>query len=92
MRRTTSAVVAVLTIIGLVSPVDANISGACDPKKQRCPATVVKYKNCTELRKVHSKGVARDSKAAGKTGATVDAATYKANAGADRDKDGIACE
>jgi len=79
-----------LAIVGLVSPVDA--STKCDPKKQKCPATAVKYKNCTELRKVHRNGVARDATAAGKTGATVDAATYKANAGSDRDKDGIACE
>ena len=48
--------------------------------------------NCTELRKVYPRGVARDAKAAGSGGATVDAKTYKLNAGADRDKDGIACE
>ena len=90
MRRTTIAVVISLAVVGLVSPVDA--STKCDPKKQKCSASAVKYKNCTELRKVHPKGVARDSTAAGKTGATVDSVTYKANAGADRDKDGIACE
>jgi hypothetical protein len=51
-----------------------------------------KYKNCTELRKVYPRGVARDLKSAGSSGATVDARTYKLNAGSDRDKDGIACE
>lgn len=74
----------------MVSPVDAN--KVCDPKKQKCPATAVKYKNCTEVRKVHPRGVARDARAAGSSGATVDAATYKANSGRDREKDGIACE
>lgn len=29
------------------------------------------FKNCTELRKVYPKGVAKSTKAAGKTGATV---------------------
>ena len=62
----------------------ASASGKTPPPK--------KYKNCTELRKVYPRGVARDAKAAGSSGATVDAKTYKLNAGADRDKDGIACE
>ncbi|MFM8956526.1 MAG: excalibur calcium-binding domain-containing protein [Actinomycetota bacterium] len=96
MRRTTKAVVVSLAIVGLVSPVDASTwpqyRPPCDPKKEKCLASAVKYKNCTELRKVHRNGVARDATAAGKTGATVDADTYKANAGLDRDKDGIACE
>ena len=86
-----------LAVVGLVSPVDASKWAQttpipCDPKKRKCPAAAVRYKNCTELRKVHRNGVVRDATAAGKTGATVDAATYKANAGSDRDKDGIACE
>lgn len=54
--------------------------------------TPKKYKNCTELRKVYPRGVARDLKSAGSSGATVDAKTYKLNAGSDRDKDGVACE
>jgi len=91
MRRKTSTVVIVLDLIGLASPVDAYSPISCNPKTQKCPAAV-KYKNCDALRKVHPKGVARDAKAAGKSGATVDAATYKANAGSDRDKDGVACE
>ena len=90
MRRAFITAAIALAVIGLVSPVDA--SKKCDPKKQKCPTAAVKYKNCTELRKVHPKGVARDAKAAGASGATIDAATYKANSGSDRDKDGIACE
>ena len=89
MRRTIIAAIAIASI-GLASPVDA--SKKCDPKRQKCPATAIKYKNCTELRKAHPRGVARNAAAAGSSGATVDAAIYKANAGSDRDKDGIACE
>jgi hypothetical protein len=51
-----------------------------------------KYKNCTELRKTYSKGVAKDAKSAGNTGAKVNAKVYKENIGSDRDKDGVACE
>ncbi len=51
-----------------------------------------KYKNCTELRRVYPRGVARDVKSAGSSGATIDPKTYRLNAGSDRDKDGIACE
>ena len=51
-----------------------------------------KFKNCTELRKTFPKGVAKDVKSAGDTGATVNAKVYKANSGSDRDKDGVACE
>jgi hypothetical protein len=51
-----------------------------------------KYRNCTELRKTFPKGVAKDAKSAGNTGATVNAKIYKLNIGSDRDKDGVACE
>lgn len=51
-----------------------------------------KYKNCTELRRVYPKGVARDAKSAVTSGATVDVKTYRLNMGSDRDKDGVACE
>ena len=51
-----------------------------------------KFKNCTELRKTFPKGVAKDAKSAGNTGATVNAKIYKLNIGSDRDKDGVACE
>lgn len=51
-----------------------------------------RYKNCTELRRVYPRGVARDIKSAGSSGATIDPKTYRLNAGSDRDKDGIACE
>jgi hypothetical protein len=96
MRRTIIAAIAIASI-GLASPVDASTWPQlspipCDPKRKKCPATAIKYKNCTELRKAHPRGVARDAAAAGRSGATVDAAIYKANAGSDRDKDGIACE
>lgn len=90
MRRALAAAAIVAASLIVASPVDA--ATKCDPKRQKCPAAAIRYKNCTDLRKVHPRGVARDAAAAGATGATVDAATYKANAGADRDKDGIACE
>lgn len=90
MQRITVATLVALIVLVISSPVDA--STKCDPRRQKCPGAAVRYKNCTELRKVHPRGVARDAKAAGASGATVDAATYKANAGSDRDKDGIACE
>lgn len=90
MRRFTISALVVLTVLGLTSPAQAN--KRCDPRRQKCPAAAVRFKNCTDLRKVHPRGVARDTASAGGTGATVDEATYKANAGSDRDKDGIACE
>ena len=90
VRRATLVVLVVLCVFGFASPVAA--STKCDPRRTKCPGAAVKYKNCTEMRKVHPRGVARDAKAAGATGATVDAATYKVNAGSDRDKDGVACE
>jgi hypothetical protein len=82
MRRTISVAI-VIAVLGGFAPAVSASSKTPPPKK---------YKNCTELRKVYPKGVARDKKAAGSTGATVDAKTYKLNTGADRDKDGIACE
>lgn len=59
-------------------------------------AAAKKFKNCTELNKVHPGGVAKPG-AVNKGGATkkkpiIDAALYKANVKSDRDKDGIACE
>ncbi len=51
-----------------------------------------KFKNCTELRKVYPKGVAKDAKAAQATGATLNAKVYQDNSKSDRDKDGAACE
>ena len=59
-------------------------------------AAAKKFKNCTELNKVHPGGVAKPG-AVNKGGATkneptIDAALYKANIKSDRDKDGIACE
>ncbi len=51
-----------------------------------------KFKNCTELRKTFPKGVAKDTKSAGGSGAAINAKVYKENIGSDRDKDGIACE
>ncbi len=82
MKRIISIAIVVAVLVGFAPAVSAS-STMPTPKK---------YKNCTELRKVYPKGVARNAKAAGSTGATVDAKTYKLNAGADRDKDGIACE
>lgn len=90
MRRFGIFALVVFSVLGLTAP--AQGSKSCDPRRQKCPAAAVRFKNCTELRKVHPRGVARDAAAAGGTGATVAPATYKANAGSDRDKDGIACE
>ncbi|MHB1090292.1 MAG: excalibur calcium-binding domain-containing protein [Ilumatobacteraceae bacterium] len=50
------------------------------------------FKNCTELRKVYPRGVAKSAKTAGKTGAKVNAKVYAENIKSDRDKDGISCE
>lgn len=50
------------------------------------------FKNCTELHKVYPRGVAKSAKAAGHTGATVNAKVYAENSKSDRDKDGVACE
>lgn len=60
-------------------------------------AAAQKFSNCTELNKVYSGGVAKDSKVKNKGGKTkykptVSAEVYKLNAKSDRDKDGIACE
>lgn len=60
-------------------------------------AAVSKFKNCTELNKVYKGGVTKDAKVKNKGGKTkyaptVSAEIYKANAGKDRDNDGIACE
>jgi len=67
MRRAL-AIISIVTASAIsTSPVDA--ATKCDPKRQKCPAAI-KYKNCTDLRKVHPRGVARDAAAAGATGAT----------------------
>ena len=50
------------------------------------------FKNCTELRKVFPKGVAKSTAAAGTTGAAVNSKVYSENKKSDGDKDGIACE
>ncbi|MFJ7974820.1 excalibur calcium-binding domain-containing protein [Peribacillus sp. NPDC096379] len=55
------------------------------------------YKNCTELNKDYSGGVAKSSTVKNKGGKTnykpyVSKALYDANSSKDRDKDGIACE
>ena len=59
-------------------------------------AAAKKFKNCTELNKVHPGGVAKPGSVnkggATKNQPTVNAALYKANIKSDRDKDGIACE
>jgi len=61
-------------------------AGSVDAK-----ASIV-FKNCTELRKVFPKGVAKSAKAAGATGAKVNSKVYLENIKSDGDKDGIACE
>ena len=51
-----------------------------------------KFKNCTELKKVYPKGVAKDAQAAQQSGAILNLKVYTANKGSDRDKDGAVCE
>ena len=96
MRRV--GIVALCLLVLAVSPgvvtakqgsVQSCVNGR-DAKGRKC--SPVKHKNCTALRAVYPKGVARDAKSAASTGATVDAAQYQLHAGLDRDKDGIACE
>jgi len=58
---------------------------------------VVTFKNCTELNKVYSGGVANSASIKNKGGKTkykpfVSLELYNANSSKDRDKDGIACE
>lgn len=72
------------------------IGGAISAPAQT-DAAAKTYKNCTELNKDYTGGVAKDAKVknqGGKTkyAPTVSAELYKANASKDRDKDGIACE
>lgn len=73
--------VAVITVVFVGVP---NAAMAQTPSKA--------FKNCTELRKVYPKGVAKSAKAAGKTGAKVNSKVYMENIKSDRDKDSIACE
>jgi hypothetical protein len=80
MKRT----IAITTSVLLLSFMFTHTVQASQPSK--------KFKNCTELHKAFPKGVARDAKSAGDTGATVSPKVYKENAGSDRDKDGVACE
>ena len=59
-------------------------------------AAAKKFKNCTELNKVHPGGVALpgavNAGGATKQIPTYDKKLYAANKKSDRDKDGIACE
>ena len=80
MKRIMAVIISVLSITLTFS----NSANAESPSK--------KFKNCTELRKVFPKGVAKDVKSAGISGATVNAKVYRENIASDRDKDGIACE
>lgn len=52
------------------------------------------FKNCTQLNKVYSSGVAKSAAAAKKQkkAPKVSAALYNANVKMDRDKDGTVCE
>ena len=80
MKRTIAITASVLSLSFMLT----STAHASQPSK--------KFKNCTELRKTFPKGVAKDAKSAGNTGATVNAKVYKENIGSDRDKDGVACE
>ena len=57
-------------------------------------ANAVTFKNCTEVRKVYSNGVAKSKAAAAKqkNKPKVSASIYKSTSKMDRDKDGTVCE
>jgi hypothetical protein len=72
------------------------IAGLCAGSSPTANAAAKKFKNCTELNKVYSGGVALPG-AVNAGGATkkepkYDKALYTANKKSDRDGDGIACE
>jgi hypothetical protein len=80
MKRTLAITASVLSLSFMLT----STAQASQPSK--------KFKNCTELRKTFPKGVAKDAKSAGNTGAKINAKVYKENIGSDRDKDGVVCE
>ncbi len=82
----------VVTIPGIASNSSIGSAPAITNSKNAAISPAKKFKNCTELRKTFPKGVAKDAKSAGNTGAKVNAKVYKLNIGSDRDKDGVACE
>jgi hypothetical protein len=57
-------------------------------------ANAATFKNCTELRRVYSNGVAKSAAAAAKqkNKPKVSASIYKSTIKMDRDKDGTVCE
>lgn len=71
--------------------------GVANPSQALPTPMDKKFANCTELNEVYPGGVAKNSAATNKGGATnytpiVKPKIYKANASKDRDKDGLACE
>jgi hypothetical protein len=72
------------------------VVGLLVPSTNPSFAAAKKFKNCTELNKVHPGGVALPGavNAGGTTKQTptYDKKLYEANKKSDRDKDGIACE
>jgi hypothetical protein len=82
MNKSKKAVVALFLFIA-TQAIDVSAYAKTDPNK---------FKNCTELKKVYPKGVAKDAKSAQQSGATLNLKVYVANKSSDRDKDGSACE
>ncbi len=82
MNKSKRAVVALFLFVA-TQAMDVEAYAKTDPNK---------FKNCTELKKVYPKGVAKDAKSAQHSGATLNPKVYLANKGSDRDKDGSACE
>ena len=82
MNKSKRAVVTLFLFIA-TQAIDVSAYAKTDPNK---------FKNCTELKKVYPKGVAKDAKSAQQSGATLNPKVYLANKGSDRDKDGSACE
>jgi hypothetical protein len=72
------------------------VVGLLVPSTNPSFAAAKKFKNCTELNKVHPGGVALpgavNAGGATKQTPTYDKKLYEANKKSDRDKDGIACE
>jgi len=82
MTKSKRVVVALFLFIA-TQAIDVSAYAKTDPNK---------FKNCTELKKVYPKGVAKDAKSAQQSGATLNLKVYVANKSSDGDKDGSACE
>lgn len=80
----------VITLIPTLQFVQASKYEGSSSSLAKAPST--KFRDCAALLKQFPKGVAKNQKAAGSSGANVNAKIYDANRGLDRDKNGVACE